>query len=219
MTEPELEQAAAAAVSIRAPYERFPATVKGAFVVRGRRPRPAPGLDLVRQVHRGRRAAGRRIELEPVTLDVAPNWTCSCRSNSRSPELAPGWYELECDDQGRRRGCDLPRRAAFLVAWPRGAVRRGRVPIGKRLRSQDGGIEIEHVDLAGDSIKVHVAAAAPEHLSLRLFADGAALPVLGRRRRRQGRERRRVRLPAASDAGDPSHRNRCARRPTGSTSR
>lgn len=178
MTEPELEQAAAAAVSIRAHFERFPATVKGAFVVRGEDPNPHQVSISSARCISVDRSAERPIGLEPVILDVAPHVNVFVPFELSVSDLTPGWYELECETKLDGVDATFPGGRRFLVSWPRGAVRRGRVPIGKRLRSQDGGIEIEHVDLAGDSIKVHVAPAAPEHLSLRLFADGAPLPVL-----------------------------------------
>ena len=61
-------------ISIRAHFERFPATVKGAFVLRGEGRDPHQVRIEARARARAGRAHGSQpIDLEPVTLDVAPN--------------------------------------------------------------------------------------------------------------------------------------------------
>jgi hypothetical protein len=178
MTGPEPEASTTPAVSIRAHFERFPATVKGAFVVRGEDPNPHQVAISSARCVSADGAAERPIGLEAVTLDVAPHVNVFVPFELSVSDLAPGWYELVCETKLDGTDATFPGGRRFVVPWPRGVVRRGRVPVGKKLRSDEGKIEIGHVDLAGDSIKVHVATAPAHTAALRLFADGAPLPVL-----------------------------------------
>jgi hypothetical protein len=161
-------------VSIRAHYERVPASVKGAFVLRGGD----------RDPHQVRIDAARTIELsgrvslpmnvEAVTVNVIPHQDLFVPFEVPVLELEAGWYALECDvavdgDEGTIRPGD-----PFHVAWPRGALRRGTVAVGRRL----GEAKIEQVECAGDSVRVSYGSSEPVDLSLEL--DGAALTVLDR---------------------------------------
>jgi len=82
-------------VSIRASFERFPATVKGAFVLRGADRNPHQvRIDAARvREFSGRGAVP--IGLDPVTLDVAPNLDLFVPFEFGITELSAGWYGLE----------------------------------------------------------------------------------------------------------------------------
>jgi hypothetical protein len=163
-------------ISIRAHYERFPATIKGALVLRGegRDPHQVKVED-ARVVEASGRGA-HPMNLEPVILEVAPHLDLFVPFEFPVAELEAGWYGLECDvsidgiPEVARPG---PR---FPVAWPRATVRRGGLPIGKGLRTADGTVKFTQVECSGDSIRVSLT--AEEAPTVKLFADGAALPVL-----------------------------------------
>jgi hypothetical protein len=166
-------------VSIRASFERFPATVKGAFVLRGADRDPHQ----VRiEAARVREVSGRSdqpIDLEAVTLDVAPNLDLFVPFEFPITELTAGWYGLECDVaiDGVVGSVRPPKR--FAVPWPRASVRRGNVNVNKAAQV-DGGpkIRVEQVECGGDTIRVSYTAAPPEPAVLRFVADDVVVPLL-----------------------------------------
>jgi hypothetical protein len=166
-------------VSIRASFERFPATVKGAFVLRGADRDPHQvRIDAarVREIS-GRSAAP--IGLEPVTLDVAPNLDLFVPFEFSITELTAGWYGLECDVaiDGDLENVRPPKR--FAVPWPRATVRRGSVAVNKNARVENGPrVHVEQVECGGESIRVTYTTTPPELLPVELAADGSALTVL-----------------------------------------
>lgn len=165
-------------VAIRAHFERFPATVKGAFVVQ------AVDGDPHQVVIRGARlveAAGdsdRAIELPRVTLQAAPRSDLFVPFEFGVTELSSGWYGLQVDVDVDGRPLTVEAGKRFAVPWPRASVRRGAVRVDGKLGADDGPVvSIDHVDCAGDSIKVHFVADA--RVELRLEADARPLPLLG----------------------------------------
>ncbi|HZD18845.1 MAG TPA: hypothetical protein VE669_11955 [Actinomycetota bacterium] len=166
-------------VSVRARFERFPATVKGAFILRGEDADP-------HQVRiREARAAGigigvtRVLPMAAALLDVAPHRDVFVPFELGMSDLDPGWYTLECDlevdgvpgtyDGGRR----------FSVAWPRATVRRGQIEVERRVTlGSEARVQVEHVDCTGDSIRIHVRVDPPGPITPRLSADGSSLEVL-----------------------------------------
>lgn len=160
-------------VSIRAHYERFPATLKGAFVLRGADPDP----------HQVRIEAARLTELtgageqpmgvEPVTLDVAPHLDLFVPFEVPLLDLGPGWYQLELDvvtdgDDGVVRPGER-----FVVAWPRGSMRRGSAAVGRAIATGSTSVTIEQVECATDSLRVTYQ--APARVGLALAADDITL--------------------------------------------
>ena len=163
-------------ISIRAHYERFPATIKGAFVLRGegRDPRQVRIEDArVIEVSGG---GSQSIAMEPVTLEVAPHLDLFVPFEVPLTELGAGWYSLECDVVIDGVPDVVHPGDRFPVAWPRATVRRGPVPVGKSLDVSGDTVAIDQIDCAGDSIKIgFTATKAP---TLKLTADGATVPVL-----------------------------------------
>jgi hypothetical protein len=167
------------AVSVRAHFERFPATVKGAFVVRGEDPDPHQIAIHAAHIVTADGARVRQVPLEPVTLDVAPHVDLFVPFELPLSELEPGWYGFECvaDVDGVSSEFQVTRR--FLVPWPRATVRRGSVDIGEKLQGGTGTVAVERLECLVDQIKVHITADPPDEPSLRLAADASPLPVLG----------------------------------------
>ena len=163
-------------ISIRAHYERFPATIKGAFVLRGegRDPRQVRIEDArVIEVSGG---GSQSITMEPVTLEVAPHLDLFVPFEVPLTELGAGWYSLECDVEIDGVPDVVHPGDRFPVAWPRATVRRGPIPVGKSLDVSGDTVAIDQIDCAGDSIKIgFTATKAP---TLKLTVDGASVPVL-----------------------------------------
>jgi len=166
-------------ISVRARFERFPATVKGAFILRGEDADPHQVVIREARVAGVGVRAGRPVPVPATTLDVAPHRDVFVPFEIAVSDLDPGWYTLECDlevdglpgtfDGGRR----------FSVPWPRATVRRGQVMVERRVVLGPGrGVHVEHVDCGGDSIRVHVRVDPPGPISARLAADGEPLEVL-----------------------------------------
>jgi hypothetical protein len=163
-------------ISIRAHYERFPATIKGAFVLRGegRDPRQVRIEDArVIEVSGG---GSQSLALETVTLEVAPHLDLFVPFEVPLTDLGAGWYALECDVLIDGVPDVVHPGDRFPVAWPRATVRRGPVPVGKNLDAGGTKVAFEQIDCGGDSIKIgFTATAAP---SVKLSADGDTVPVL-----------------------------------------
>lgn len=172
-------------------FERFPASVRGAVVVRGRDPDPHQVRLMDARVVQAPAPARpvRSLELGGVVVDVPPRREVMIPFEVAFAGLDPGWYEVladvEVDGQERLTGPEEPRQR-FVVAWPEGSVRRGRVEAGARIRvpGSPSGAVVERVDLREDAAVVHWRHApgrdpdSREFGDLRVLADGDRLPVL-----------------------------------------
>ena len=173
MTEP-----AADPISVRARFERFPATVKGAFIFRGEDPDPHQVVVGGARVSALGPGGSSPMPFAPVTLDVVPHRDVFVPFELPLADLEPGWYTLVCDVEvdGSPATFDGGRR--FSVPWPRATVRRGQVKVGKRVRLGEQTVQVEQVDCSGDSIKVSLRIDPPGAVTLKLFAGGRRLRVL-----------------------------------------
>ena len=176
-------------VSVDAVFERFPASVRGAVVVRG----------ADRDPHQVRLTEARVVEasapakpvlalgLGEVTVDVAPKGRVMIPFEVPFAELDPGWYavraEVEIDGHERLRGPEDPERR-FCVQWPSGVVRRGGIEAGVRIKvpGSDGAL-IDRLVCGAESAAVHWRHApgepdGPEFPELKVGAPSRRLPVL-----------------------------------------
>jgi hypothetical protein len=166
-------------ISVRARFERFPATVKGAFIIRGEDPDPHQVVFREARVVAIGGAQTHPIAMAVATLDVAPRRDVFVPFEMAVTDIDPGWYELECELEVDGRPQTFPGGRRFSVAWPRATVRRGQVPVGRAIDLPGGAtVRVEQIDCGGDSIKLHVQVTPPEPLTVRLSTDGGRLPVL-----------------------------------------
>jgi hypothetical protein len=159
-------------VSIRAHYERFPATVKGAFVMRG-----ADGDPHQVRIESARVAGvaghgGRHVLLESVVLDVAPNLDLFVPFEFGTMDLVSGWYQLECDVVIDGTPAKVQPGPRFAVPWPRATVRRG----GTSISQAAGEVKLGQLECVSDSIRIGFEASEAPQVKLRL--DGAPHPLL-----------------------------------------
>ncbi len=166
------------AVSIRTHFERFPATVKGAFVIRGDDPNPHQVAIREARAVVPDGSVARTVEMSPVVLDVPPHIDLFVPFELPVSDLEPGWYGLECDAEVDGIPTTYPAARHFVVPWPRGVVRRGTVPVGRALRSASRGVEIGSLECTVDSTKIRLTAEPAEEPALRLSVDGRSLPIL-----------------------------------------
>jgi hypothetical protein len=166
-------------VAIRAHFEKFPATVKGAFVLR------SADRDPHQVVIRGARvtelsgAGAQPIELQAATLDVAPKLDFFVPFEFPVTELDAGWYCLETDvDVDGVSQIVRPDRR-FSIAWPRATMRRGTVPVGEKVEIEGGpSVLVDRVECSGDSMTVHFSAEPAESVGWRFQADGIPIALL-----------------------------------------
>jgi hypothetical protein len=155
-------------VSFRAAYERFPTSVKGAFVLRGADGMPHQvRIGAARAAECGGRASA-PIAIEPAIIEIAPTMDTFVPFELSTMELGAGWYQLECDVVVDGDAATVRPGTRFLVSWPRSAVRRGTVEVATS--------GVGAVECAGDCIRITYESARPLHV--RLSVDGASHPVL-----------------------------------------
>lgn len=166
------------ALSVRARFERLPATLKGAFILRGEDADP-------HQVEfRGASIVGVGVDVRvplPIaaaSLDAAPHRDVFVPFEVPIAELGPGWYTLEAELEvdGTASSYDGGRR--FAVAWPRATVRRGELRIERDVSVRGTKVRLEHLELAGDSAKLHLRTDPPGEVSVSVAADGDRLEQL-----------------------------------------
>jgi len=165
-------------ISVRARFERFPATVKGAFIFRGEDPDPHQVILHGARVVLVGPGGSAEVPIAPVTLDVIPHRDVFVPFELPVSELDPGWYTLVCDVEidGVPDSYDGGRR--FCVPWPRATVRRGTVKVERDVALGDATVRVEQLDCAGESVKLLFRIEPPGPVSVRLTADGRRLEIL-----------------------------------------
>jgi len=135
-------------------FERFPASIKGAFVLKGGDGDPhAVKFDWAR-VARIPAGPTRPVVLEDRQLDVAPNRDLFIPFEVAVSEMEPAWYVVESSlrvDGGR----SYPYSGRpFTIPWPRSDVRKGTIHVRKAARAGDLSFQVERVELGWDSAAV-----------------------------------------------------------------
>ncbi|MGZ4153119.1 MAG: hypothetical protein ACXVQ0_01415 [Actinomycetota bacterium] len=164
-------------LSVRARFERFPATLKGAFIIRGEDPDPhqvALGPARIVPVTGGE---GRPIAIAESTLDIAPKQDVFVPFETGVTELEPGWYELQLEAEVDGVRNTYPGGKRFSVAWPRGSTRRGSVPGGKVFKLDGVRVRLEQLECAADHVAVSLRTTPPSAVVVTLEASGQPLPV------------------------------------------
>jgi hypothetical protein len=159
-------------VAIRAKFERFPAAVKGAFLLRG-----ADGLPHQIRLEAARAAelsggAAQPVGVEAAVLEVAPTQETFVPFEISTMEMPAGWYQLECEVVVDGVASRVRPGDRFVMPWPRAAVRRGTVTIGRKIAA----MALETLECLGDTTRLSFAADAKPSLSLSV--DGDRHPVL-----------------------------------------
>jgi len=165
-------------ISLVAHFERFPATVKGAFVVRtgGRDPHQVAFHEA--RVVRVPGPGERQIHIEQVTLDVPPRRDLFVPFEFTISDLEPAWYGLEADVDvdGSPRTVGGGKR--FCVPWPRSAVRAMSVRVDKRVKVGGSTVTVERCQSGTDGATLRFSIDPPQEMAVRLFADDRRLDVV-----------------------------------------
>jgi len=174
-------------VAVDVVYERFPASIRGALVVRGTDSNPHQ-VALAEADLREAAAPSRRAQplgLGPVTVDIVPRGEMLIPFEVPFAGLDPGWYEVSAevlvDGQVLVRGPEKGPRP-FVVRWPQGTVRRGGIDLGLSIEVPGSpGATIERMDCRTESAVVHwrhAPADDAERDELRVSAGRRRLPVV-----------------------------------------
>jgi hypothetical protein len=185
-------------VQVQIRYERFPASLKGAFVVRGADGNPHAVQIESARVARIPAGVGDPFSVESRIVDVAPNRDLFLPFEAPVAEVESGWYVIEATvrvDGGRSFAfASRP----FVIPWPRNDVRRGTIPVEQTVKVGRTQVMIDRVEMAGDTSSVvwwpegeepeagGSAASGPEGVAI-LIADGDPLDILPAEAGRQGR--------------------------------
>jgi hypothetical protein len=197
-------------IRVQTRFERFPASIKGAFVMAGADGNPHAIHIGSAQVIRIPGGPAKPVPLEDRQLNVAPSRDLFIPFEVPVMDLDPGWYQFVSvvKVDGAREWTFRSR--PFTIPWPRNDVRRGAMVVGERVWAEGMEFEVERVELGADAAVVvwreaqgdsdPATAAAPDASAV-LFADGielAAIPSFEGSRvfePRQPGERRSVSYP------------------------
>ncbi|HWC32722.1 MAG TPA: hypothetical protein VG709_06295 [Actinomycetota bacterium] len=168
----------AAPAALDVVFERFPASVRGAVIVRGLDADPHQvAISEIAAVEAADPSRLRTaLDLEPVSVDVIPRGEVVVPFDVPFASLEPGWYRIEVeglvDGQWRVRG--PVDHKTFVVPWPAEDVRRGHVTVGRSV----GGAEIERVESRSDRSIVRWRAEGDA--DLRIVVGRHRLPLIER---------------------------------------
>jgi hypothetical protein len=170
-------------VTVEVRFERFPATIKGAFVMSGADGNPHAIQVEEAAVARIPSGGGKDVPLDEVRVDVAPGRDLFVPFEVAVSDLEPGWYRIGC-----RVRVDVGERGSFAgrpfsVAWPRGGNRRGAVPVGRKVRAGGMEVVVDRVEMAADHAVVvwrpeRTGSADEATAEAVLIADGTPLEPL-----------------------------------------
>jgi hypothetical protein len=171
-------------VRVQTRFERFPTSVKGAFVLQGADGNPHAVRFTQVSVARVPKGAAEPIPMEDRQFDVAPGRDLFVPFEAPVSDLDPGWYAVRSSIQVDGGRTWDQRGRPFTMPWSRSDVRRATIPLGVEVVVKDTTVRLERVDLLADAAVVSWrlpepgAAAAEAGIEAALVADGAALDVV-----------------------------------------
>jgi hypothetical protein len=143
-----------APVRVQTRFERFPASIRGAFVLAGADGDPHAVHIVSAGLLRIGEGSTKPVPLEDRQLNVAPSRDLFVPFEVAVTDLEPGWYRLVSSvrvDGGRV--WDFEGRP-FTIPWPRSDVRRGVLSVERRTSAGGREYEIDRVELGSDAAVV-----------------------------------------------------------------
>jgi hypothetical protein len=177
-------------IEVETRYERFPASLKGAFVMRGADGNPHAVQIASARVAQIPSGPAKPFDVETRIIDVAPRRDLFVPFEAPVSDTPPGWYVVESTMKVDGGGEFVFASRPFTIPWPRNDVRRGTIPVEKVVRVGKEEVRIDRIEMGGDAAAViwwpegkeppdalSEASAEPEMEAI-LIADGDALDVL-----------------------------------------
>jgi hypothetical protein len=172
-------------IGVQTKFERFPASIKGAFVMAG-----ADGNPHVIHIESAHvilvpGGPAKPVPLEDRQFDVAPSRDMFVPFEVPVMDLGPGWYQFVSAVKVDGARVWTFKSRPFTIPWPRNDVRRGAMVVGGRVSAGGTEFEVERVELGADAAGVvwreaegpDPAATAPEASAI-LLADGVELAAV-----------------------------------------
>lgn len=141
-------------MQVQTRFERFPASIKGAFVLRGGDGNPHAVEFNWARVARIPAGPTKPITLEERMLDVAPIRDLFVPFEVAVVEIEPSWYVVESSvrvDGGRSYSYSG---RPFTIPWPRSDIRRGTILVSRTVPVAGVKFHVERVELGWDSAAV-----------------------------------------------------------------
>jgi hypothetical protein len=182
----------AAPVAVQTRFDRFPATIKGALVLRGADSYPhhvrLASADIVRLPDE----AAKPVPFGDLIVNVAPARDLFLPFEAPISDLEPGWYVVRSEIQVDGGRSFVNQGRAFSIPWPRVEVRTGTVKVDAASNVAGRECQVDRIEMKADRTIVvwhepHAAAPAPgsddadqpappPRTEATLSADGRALP-------------------------------------------
>src|SRR5262249_18664200 len=138
-------------LQVKTRFERFPASIKGAFVMQGADGNPH-GVRIA-SAWIARLPAGPRlpVPVEDQMVDVAPARDLFVPLEAASSDLGPPWYAIESTMRVAGGRSYEFSSGPFVVPWPKGEGRRGPTRLDRRVRLADRSFVLDRLELGPDS--------------------------------------------------------------------
>jgi hypothetical protein len=166
-------------ISLRARFERFPATVKGAFVLRGEDADPHQVAVRAGRLVRLPGGPVRDLPLGAITLDAPPHQDVFVPFEASILDLEPGWYGFEVDLEVDGSPSAYPGDRRFSIPWPRGSVRTGAIRVERDVEVGEATVHVDRIQCTSDAVTVRARVAPPVPVGVALRADGQPVHVIG----------------------------------------
>ena len=141
-------------VVVRIVFERFPVTIKGAFVLRGGDADPHVARIATAEVARTPTGPAKPVPIESAAMDVAPRRDLFLPFEATIADLEPSWYVVRCGLQIDGAPPTTVESRPFVMPWPRGTMATGTFAPADRLVVGAGALVIDKVDLRTDRVDV-----------------------------------------------------------------
>jgi hypothetical protein len=167
-------------VLVRTVFERFPVTVKGAFVLRGGDRYPHVARIAEANVARIPTGPIKPVAVETAAMDVAPRLDIFLPFEATIADLPPGWYVVRCELQVDGRRPSAVDSKPFSMSWPRASTAIGTVaPVG-RLTWGKRALVVDRIDLRSDRVEMvwRTEGWSDDPPVLAMWADGMEMEPL-----------------------------------------
>jgi hypothetical protein len=143
-----------APIAVRIRFERFPASLKGAFVLQGADGNPHSARFVEAAIARIPSGAKKPVPMEDRMLDVAPRRDLFVPFEVSVSDLVSAWYVIESSVEvdGWRSWPFASR--PFTIPWARSDVRRGTVGLGRPVKVRGREFVVERVEFGPDTTAV-----------------------------------------------------------------